>query len=91
MSTTVPTVDLDAITQVGDSPTTIRNKVLRALYYTAPGIELEDVLELRVLIDPPTNSGSQLSQAQAVIIAIQDEVETWPNSPTVYTSPPAHE
>ena len=91
MSTTASSVDPDAIAQAGDSPATIRDKVLRTLYHTVPGLELEDILELRVLIDPPTNEDSHSKQAQAVLTAVQEEVETWPDPPTIHTSLPAHE
>jgi hypothetical protein len=91
MSTAASTVDPDTIAQAGDSPETIRDKVLYTLYYTVPGIELEDVLELRVLIDLPTNEDSHSRQAQAVLTAVQEEVETWPDPPTIYTPPSAYE
>lgn len=91
MSTAASTVDPDTIAQAGDSPVTIRDKVLRTLYHTVPGIDLEDVLELRVLIDPPTNEDSHLRQVQAVLTAVEEEVETWPNPPTIHTSPSTHE
>jgi len=90
MSTAASTVDPDTIAQAGDSPGTIRDKVLRTLYHTVPGIELEDVLELRILIDPPTNEDSHSRQAQAVLTAVQEEVETWPNPPTIHISPSVH-
>jgi len=77
MSTAAPTVDPDTIVQAGDSPATIRDKVLRTLYHTVPGIELEDVLELRVLIGPPTKEDSHSRQAQAVLTAVQEEVENF--------------
>jgi hypothetical protein len=91
MSTAASTVDPDTIAQAGDSPETIRDKVLYTLYYTVPGIELEDVLELRVLIDLPTNEDSHSRQAQAVLTAVQEEVESWSNPPAIHTSPPAYE
>jgi hypothetical protein len=91
MSTAASTVDPDTIAQAGDSPETIRDKVLYTLYYTVPGIELEDVLELRVLIDLPTNEDSHSRQAQAVLTAVQEEVETWPDPPTIHTPPSAYE
>lgn len=91
MSTTASPVDLDALVQPDDSPTTIRDTVLRALHDTVRGIALEDVLELRVLIDPPAERGSHSSQARAVLAAVQKEVETWPDPPTIYAPPLAHE
>jgi len=91
MSTATSPVDPDALVQPGDSPTTIRDTVLRALHDTVPGITLEDVLELRVLIDPPTERGSRSRQARAVLAAVQEEVETWPDPPTIYAPPLAHE
>lgn len=91
MSTTTSPIDPDALVQPDDSPTTIRDTVLRALYDVVPGIALEDVLELRVLIDPPAEQASRSSQARAVLEAVQEEVETWPDSPTIYAPPIAHE
>jgi len=91
MSTTTSPVDPDALVQPSDSPTTIRDTVLRALHDTVPGIALEDVLELRVLIDPPAEQGSRSSQARAVLEAVQEEVETWPDPPTLDAPLLAHE
>lgn len=91
MSTAASTVDPDTIAQAGDSPATIRDKVLRTLYHTVPGINLEDILELRVLIDPPANGDSPSRQAQAVLTAVQEEVETLSDPPTIHTSLPADE
>lgn len=91
MSTAASTIDPDTIAQAGDSPVTIRDKVLRTLYHTVPEIELEDVLELQVLIDPLANEDSHSRQAQAVFTAVQEEVETWPDPPTIHTPPSAYE
>jgi len=91
MSTTTSPIDPDALVQPDDSPTTIRDTVLRALHDAVPGIALEDVLELRVLIDPPVQNGSRSSQARVVLAAVQEEVKTWPDPPTIYVPPIAHE
>lgn len=91
MPTTTSTVDPDTITQAGDSPKTIRDKILLALYHTGPGVAFEDVLELSGLIDPPPKGDSHTNQARAVLIAVHDEVKTWPDPPTIYAPLPAHE
>lgn len=87
MSTASFPVDPATIARPDASPTTIRDRILRELHVTMPEIALEDVLELRVIIDPPPADQPPEDQARTVLTAIQNELETWPTGSTSSLSP----
>lgn len=77
---TVRTAALSALPEQRDHPTpeTVRTTTLRALYQHHPRVTLEDVLELRVLLDGPVQREMPVcEQVDAVLKTALSELTKW--------------
>lgn len=83
---TVRTAALRSLTEQSDhpSPEAVRTTTLRALYQHHPHVTLEDVLELRVLIDGPGQQETSVEeQIDAVLETAFSELTKWNTTPPV--------
>ncbi|UPM42947.1 hypothetical protein [Halocatena salina] len=82
---TVRSAALRSLTKRRDHPTpeTVRTITLQALYDHHPHVALEDVLELRVLLDGPRHETPVDEQVDAVLETAFSELTKWNMVPAV--------